>query len=264
MIKYIRGFFIILFTLLLATGGLFLPVFLINKQQEALFAKTETIHLPTAEDTNHTAFIQFTPDQLLPIAVCYGDRINWNVYDAVNEDLTTEYLIQTTHEQIDQLCQLGILPEIFSGANYTWENIERGTAWTDEITEFFPVSPIAKQDFSGWIAYCRNSNVTINVRINASSGQILYLFASWTKEEGTQSSPNSTSEILAQYLDYLGLSDVSCGIWNTDDNHYYCSFEKDYPVLLAVWQNHRDFEENPETEDMGGEFFYALTISFMN
>lgn len=261
MLKYTRGFFIILFTLLLALGGLFLPVFLMNKQQESLFAKTEAIHLPTAENTDHKDFIRFAPDQLLPIAFSYGEGGHWNVYDSVNEDLTTEYLIQTTHEQIDQLCQLGILPEIFSGANYTWENIERGNAWTEEIVELFPSVALEEQDFSGWIAYCRNSNLFINVRINASSGQILNLSASWTEESKTRNTPQNAPEILAGYLNYLELNDLPHSIVGETDTCCSCRFENDYPVWLIVQQN--NYAVDDKMLKIGGEFYYETEIYFL-
>lgn len=258
MKRYVTGFFIILFTLLLALGGLFLPGFLMDQQQHSLFAKTETIHLPTAEAAENKTFIQFSPEQLFPIAISYGEVVNWNAYDSSNGDLTTEYLIQTTNEQISQLCQLGILPEIFLNATYTWERIERGTTWfpneseysssilsseTEEISEEpeHTSNAITRQNYNGWVFYCGNSDLTIHVHINASSGQILNLSATWPNKDDNSTTPNSSSYILKQYLDYLELSDVPHTAIENDSTS--CRFD-DYRAALVI-QLGRYYAEYP-------------------
>lgn len=240
MKKYIKGLLIILFILLLALGGLFLPILLMDRQQNALFAKTETIHLPTTEDTASDTFIQFAPEDLLSIAASYGQVMSWSAYNSTEEDMTTEFLIQTTQEQINQLCQLGILPEIFLDANYTWINIERGTTWIP--SESYSVSSsVTEQDYNGWIAICGNGDLSIRVHINSSSGQIFSLNASWYRSEDSKTVPHTQSYIFEQYLNYLELSDVSYlpnvhndFLWGDDYTYYWFG---DYNIGLLVQQN---------------------------
>lgn len=265
MKKYVTGFIIIFFTLLLILSGLFLPGFLMDRQQHSLFAKTETIHLPTAEAAENKAFIQFAPEQLFPIAVSYGEVLNWNVYNSSDGDLTTEYLIQITNEQISQLCQLGILPELFSNTTYTWERIERGTTWPSNESDFSSShleseakahskgsrsisSSGSSQDYNGWVFYCGNSDLTIHVHINASSGQILSLSAVWSETDAKSSTPNSPSYILEQYLDYLELKNVPHTPIEKDCNS--CIFD-DYGTELVV-QLERYYMEYPFSVPMNG------------
>ena len=260
MKKYLTGITIIFFTLLLAFSGLLLPGFLLDQQQNSLFSKTETIYLPTADSSSNKTFIRFSPEQFFPIAISYGEVLDWNPYNSSDENLSTEYLIQTTNEQIEQLCQRGILPEIFSSTIYTWERIERGTTWGSYETDSRSASLITpetekqtketkrasgaatQQDYNGWIFDCGNNDLTIYVHVNASSGQILNLDAYWTENRSTGDPNflNSASEISKQYLNYLELEDIPYQL--TEGSPVLCRFE-DYQAMLVVELNHYDREE---------------------
>lgn len=194
MKKYISASLLILFTLALAVCGLFLPSVLMDRQQQSLFDRTETIHLPVTTDSE-TQTTELTPEEFFTMAISYGMLDTypfWQSYESTSQQLTTEYLIQTAHQQIKQLCELGILPDIFADTNYTWENVEYGTTWSYdlydymfcnigycslEIEEFFDET--SEGTFSGWIVYAGNNNLNINVVINAASGKIIKLTAAW-------------------------------------------------------------------------------------
>lgn len=194
MKKYISASLLILFTLALAVCGLFLPSVLMDRQQQSLFDRTETIHLPVAADSEAQT-TELTPEEFFTMAISYGMLDTypfWQSYESTNQQLTTEYLIQAAHQQIKQLCELGVLPDIFANTNYTWENVEYGTTWSYdlydyifcnigycnlEIEEFFDET--SEGTFSGWIVYAGNNNLNINVVINAASGKIIKLTAAW-------------------------------------------------------------------------------------
>lgn len=110
MKKYISASLLILFTLALAVCGLFLPSVLMDRQQQSLFDRTETIHLPVATDSE-TQTTELTPEEFFTMAISYGMLDTypfWQSYESTSQQLTTEYLIQTAHQQIKQLCELGI------------------------------------------------------------------------------------------------------------------------------------------------------------
>lgn len=226
MKKYFLASFLILFTFALLIGGLFLPTALMNKQQQAFFSRTETITLPTeTESTSSTN--EVTPDEFFNIALSYSlleSEPFWRSYDPSSQPLTTEYLIQTAHEQIKQLCEQDILPELFTKTNYTWENVEYGTTWSSELQDFLSSyektsaqsdlnttenaedeamlssSELDGKNFSGWLVYAGNNNLKVNMIINSATGKILKLSASWFDEQANLPSPEQIQKNYQKYL----------------------------------------------------------------
>ena len=237
MKKYITASLLILFTLALAVCGLFLPSVLMNRQQQSLFARTETIHLPVAADSEAQT-TELTPEEFFTMAISYGILDTypfWQSYESTSQQLTTEYLIQAAHQQIKQLYELGVLPDIFANTNYTWENVEYGTTWSYdlydymfcnigycnlEIEEFFDET--SEGTFSGWIVYAGNNDLNINVVINAASGKIIKLTAAWYDGDdinngNSGNSSNDGSDDNSSNGNN-GNSDDNSGNGNNDDN----------------------------------------------
>lgn len=240
MKKYITASLLILFTLALAVCGLFLPSVLMNRQQQSLFARTETIHLPVAADSEAQT-TELTPEEFFTMAISYGILDTypfWQSYESTSQQLTTEYLIQAAHQQIKQLYELGVLPDIFANTNYTWENVEYGTTWSYdlydymfcnigycnlEIEEFFDET--SEGTFSGWIVYAGNNDLNINVVINAASGKIIKLTAAWydgddinNGNSGNSSNDGSDDNSSNGSNGNNGNSDDNSGNGNNDDN----------------------------------------------
>lgn len=240
MKKYFSLFALFLAAILFTAGGLFLPKFLLDRQQNSLFDKTETTILPTMTDTSSDRiFRKFTPEKLLQVAACYKNynMDYWLTYTPREGQMTTEEILQVSHRQIKQLCELNILPEQFSDENYTYEGVEHGIPWSPEDMDRDSTSA-PDSDYSGWIILGGNNRLSITVYVNSVSGQILGLNASWYSAD---TSPSSELQILKQFLLYLELDQESVNYTQTP-GFASCTFNK-YAYSLNVYLENT-FEEN--------------------
>lgn len=233
MKKYFSLFALLLAAILFTAGGLFLPKFLLDKQQDSLFRKTETTILPTMTDTStDRTFQKFTPEKLLQVASCYQNynMDYWLTYTPREGQMTTEEVLQISHEQIEQLCGLNVLPEQFSDENYTYEGVEHGIPCSPEDVENMMSNTISPDyDYSGWIILSGNNYLSITAYINSVSGQVLGLSASWYSPDNL---PVSELLVLKQFLQYLGL-DQEPAVCTREPGYASCTFDN-YAYSLNV------------------------------
>lgn len=268
MKKYVTFFLLLSFTAFFIVGGFLLPGFLLERQQDSLFDKTETMILPTVSDLpSGKGFRKFSTEKLLQVASSYSFEIYgmdyWLTYTPEEGQLTTEELLQVAHQQINRLCELGILPDLFSSENYTYEGVEHGIPWSPD-KKSTDGADLLNSDYSGWVVSGGNSGLTVTAYVNSVSGRILYLNASWNSRDLT--APSSAADISHQYLNYLELDQEPVSIQETEDTAI-CIFENynDY-ILNVLLHSNADLiveESDPETEDTF-PVYYSLSISILN
>lgn len=267
MKKYFSLLPLLLLAALFSVCGLFLPKLLMNRQQNSLLTKTETMLLPTMTDIpGSRTFQKFQPEKLLQIASSYGNHSMdywWITYTPEEGQLTTEELIQVAHQQIDHLCELGILPELFSRENYTYEGVEHGIPWTEKEGEYSPGDSCEPDsDFSGWVVSGGNSHLSITVHVNSSSGQILKLSASWNSADSSSCSESGT-DILKQYLKYLELETEPVSYYQEGD-YAICLFENYHYALIETLDPADISEENAYEQEDEAHIWYHLSLSVLD
>ncbi|MDD7390589.1 MAG: hypothetical protein PUG60_13240 [Lachnospiraceae bacterium] len=275
MKKYTACFLLLFFTGLFAVGGFLLPGFFLDRQQDALFSKTETLTLPVVSELpDSKGFRKFSAEKLLQVASSYSFEIYdldyWLTYTPEKGQLTTEELLQVTHQQIDQLCELHILPDLFSSENYTYEGVEHGIPWSPDEKKTTD-SSLLNSDYSGWIVSGGNSNLSITAYVNSATGQILYLNAFWNTED--RSSLMQPADVLYQYLKYLELDQEPVSI-QEEAERTICAFDNyDYILNVLMYPGtdviaERETEEEKETEKEKPEedspIHCSLSISILN
>lgn len=252
MRKYQFFLLLFLFTGFFTVCGLFLPKFLMDRQQNSLFAKTETMILPTITGSTCETFRKFPAEKLLQVAAGYGEGYLtecWLAYTPKEGQMTTEKLIQVAHQQIDLLCELEILPDLFSSEYYTYEGVQYKIPWQIDQTEGRSTE-LTDSDYSGWVVSGGNNDLSITVYINSVSGQILGLNASWNSTDSA-SIPRPKMHILEQYLKYLELEQEPVSYYE-DSFLAECIFE-DYGYALDVILESRDISLNETQKENSPE-----------
>lgn len=273
MKKYTACFLLLFLTILFAVGGFLLPGFFLDRQQDSLFGKTETMTLPVVSELpDSNGFRKFSTEKLLQVASSYSFEIYgmdyWLTYTPEKGQLTTEELLQVAHQQIDKLCELHILPDLFSSENYTYEGVEHGIPWALDEKEASDSSYL-NSDYSGWIVSGGNSDLSVTACVNSVSGQILYLNAFWKTEDS--SSLMQPTDILHQYLKYLELDQEPVSI-QEEEERTVCIFENYdyilnvlmYPGADVITGNDYEKQEKQEEQEDPAPIHCSLSISILD
>ncbi|MDO5409477.1 MAG: hypothetical protein Q4F21_03375 [Lachnospiraceae bacterium] len=214
---------LISFTLMFAAAGLWVPDYFMNQQQKNLTQGIKTVMLPTAKKRS-----EVSTKKLMNAAAVYGLYRHSNDFipcEPTKNQIGIGEIISIAHDQLNQLCQLNILPDLFSEGKFISETIQFGTFVDSEDVEFYH-----EKSFSGDTEYLKqfqNSERTCwyiqivsektaekkyfysNFFLHPVTGQILRIEAFWNHSD-SQSKNLTKQQLFKQYMRYLDIPSDAC------------------------------------------------------
>lgn len=255
MKKYWLSILLICGTIIFAAGGLFLPAWLMDRQQEKLLAGTGSIALPAAaeeaeentdnrkepmrelaEDKEEALAGKLSVEALVEAAQSYLSDGSWFLYEPVEGQISLEEALIIAKAAMENFCEKEILPEEFHSLSTVGGSAILGTKWEqDQITK--NITP----EKGCWIIQYIGETIHAEIYMNAANGKILRFRASgyFNREEGF----GDIVMIMRQYLEYLGFEEEP-QIHNIDElNHAVCGIVEEKKAAVWVIQSDASDEQ---------------------
>lgn len=253
MKKYWLSILLICGTIIFAAGGLLLPAWLMDKQQEKILAGTGSIPLPAvaeeaeentdnrkepmrelAEDKEEALAGKLSAKELVEAAQSYLSDGSWFLYEPVEGQISLEEALIIAKAAMENFCERGILPEEFHSLSTAGGSAILGTKWEqDQITK--NITP----EKGCWIIQYIGETIHAEIYMNAANGKILSFRASgyFNREQAFENSVM----IMKQYVKYLGFEEEP-QIHSIDElNHAVCGTVQEKGA--AVWVVQSDLSE---------------------
>lgn len=236
MRKYLTSLMIV-FTLLLALGGMYLPSLLLDRQQAAVMKESGIVKVPSVtkveeapiytiqvQDAPVTEETMLTLEEIFTISQSYNQDKDWLFCDPTVGQLSSDEAANRAIETVHDFCVQGILPEVYADiSSLNWEAIQGTKAFSQ------PSELAAAPKLGCWIITfgIKGEEGSLVLYLNAVTGQVLQAYATYSSVLSKDSEGIST--ILDKYLDYLGIDGkLSASSHWTDDSvagYYFNDFQ---------------------------------------
>ncbi|MPM85825.1 hypothetical protein SDC9_132907 [bioreactor metagenome] len=243
MRKYLTSL-MILFTLLLALGGMYLPSLLLDRQQAAVMEESGIVDAPSAnkaeeapgnttqgQDSPTTEETMLTSEEIFTISKSYNQDTDWLFCDPTAGQLSSDEAIDRAIETVKGFCEQGILPESYANVSSLDRKVVQGTKAFAQPSELD-----AAPKLGCWIITfgTKVKEGSLELYLNAVTGQILQVSATYSSD--LSNDLGDVSAILDKYLDYLGIDGKMNASSHWSDDSVAGYYFKDFQSGIVVKQ----------------------------